>query len=120
MKLEEFNPSTPELDINGKTARFNLFSLFHKAWVLTAFSTKESPNGLANLAEGLRTLDKVVIAKFAWRLLDNKKEIGEENFYSFADKDRNIIPILETVNKILEISQPTEKANERMRELKKS
>lgn len=120
MKAEDFSPVVPELDINGKTAFFKLFSLYHKCWALTAFGTKEEPNGLNNLIQGLRTLDKVIIAKFAWRLLDNKKEIGEEYFFEFAEKDKNIIPILDVLNKILIASQPTDKANSRMKELKKS
>ena len=120
MKLEDFNPSNPELDINGKTARFGLFNLFHKTWAHGAFASKEQPNGLANLVEGLRSLDKMIIAKFAWRLIENKKEIDEERFYKFAERNENIIPLVEKINQVLEISQPGTKANERMKELKKS
>lgn len=120
MKAEDFNPSSPELDINGKTATFGLFSLYHKTWAHGAFASKEQPNGLANLVEGLRSLDKVVIAKFAWRLLDNKREIKEEAFFKFAERNENVMQILEVLNRVLELSQPGTKANERMKELKKS
>lgn len=120
MNLEEFNPPKPELDINGKTISFKLFTLYHKAWASLAFSTKENTNGLINLAEGLRILDPLIISKFAWRLVENKKDIDEEEFYNFAERRQNILKILEVINIVLEKSQPSTKVNERMRELKKS
>jgi hypothetical protein len=120
MKLEEFNPANPELDINGTIVTFNLFSLYNKAWAFTAFATKEQPNGLSNLVEGLKSLDKVIIARIAWRLVKNKREIGEEVFYDWAEKRENIMAVLTAINKVFEISQPGTRANERMRELKKS
>lgn len=120
MKAEDFNPSNPELDINGKTAHFGLFSLYHKTWAHGAFASKEQPNGLANLVEGLRSLDKVIVAKFAWRLIENKKEIGEEAFFHFAERNENIMGLIEAINKVFDLSQPGTKANERMKELKKS
>lgn len=120
MKLEEFNPAPPEININGKVVEFNKFRLIDKAWATLAFSSKEQPNGLQNLANGLQNLDAVVIARLAWRLVKNKRDIDEEAFYDYAEKQRNLMEILTRINQILEQSQPSTKVNDRMRELKKS
>jgi len=120
MKLEEFNPETPELEVNGVTLTFKKFRLIDKAWSISAFASKEQPNGIQNLATGLQNLDAVVIARLAWRLVRNKTDIHEEVFYDYAENKRNLMTVLTVLNTILAQSQPTTKVNDRMRELKKS
>lgn len=120
MKIEEFNPAAPELEVNGTILTFKNFTLYEKAWAIGSFSTEKEPNGLVNLSKGLESLDAVTIAKFAWRLVENKKEISMEEFFNYAENNRNLMEVLTVLNKILKNSQPSEKFNSRMKELKKS
>jgi hypothetical protein len=120
MKMEDLNSPTPELEVNGITVTFKKFSLYEKAWCIANFATKEQPNGLAILAEGLQKLDPLIVSRFAWRLVDNKRDITSKDFYDFAEDHKNLLQILVIVNAVLEMSRPSQKANEKMQELKKS
>lgn len=120
MKLEEFNPPTPEIDLDGQIVSFGRFRLLDKAWSLAHFATKENPNGLEVLSQKLEALDILAAAELAWRLVENKREITKAKFFAFAEDPRNFSIIYKAIIQSLTDSEPTQENSARLSDLKKS
>ncbi len=120
MKLEEFNPPAPEIDLDGHIVSFSKFRLLDKAWAIGHFSTRENANGLEVLSQRLEALDILAAAELAWRLVDNKKDISKKDFFSFAEDPRHFALIYKAIIQALTDSEPTRENSERLTDLKKS
>jgi hypothetical protein len=119
MESHELLPPRAVITVNDQELELGEFSLYEKGWALQEFRTKENPNGLEVLTAGLRALDKLVIARFAWRLVKKVPPITKKEFFAFCEDTQNVIQVLEAINATVSNGEPNKHFAKKLDELKK-